>query len=67
MGFLTAFATLRWSGPPASRGGKEAGMRATPRCGSHGDALLQVGLVLLGLLLSALAWLLLLARLTPAG
>jgi hypothetical protein len=42
-------------------------MCATRRCGIRGDTVLQVGLALLCVVLSALAWLLLLGFLAPGG
>jgi hypothetical protein len=42
-------------------------MGPTCRCGVSGDTALQIGLALLGLFLSALAWIALLAVVARAG
>ena len=47
--------------------GEEESMRAACRCGVSGDIVLQVGLALLGLVLSALVWLLLLDVVVAPG
>lgn len=52
---------------PTNNGNEEDRMCEARRCGVRGDIVLQAGLALLGVVLSALVWLFLVDGLAPGG